>query len=307
MPAVADDENRVGESAKLPNFLLLGAQKAGTTSLYHYLAQHPEVFMCPVKEPHYFSWGDLEIGPNLIRGLDRGLTLADYRKLFTRVRGEKAIGEASTSYLASVRAARRIRELIPEARMIAVLRDPAERAHSNYVFNRRQLLDHAPDLSRALELEDERLAAGLGIAYGYREKGFYHAQLSEFYRLFDRRQMRIFLYQDLVTDPRAMVREIFGFLRVDPGFEPDMRVKYNVSGTPRSRLAAAALRLVQPVRAQLERRLPSRLVSRLGKMVLQRQEPEAGARRALIEAYRDDVLRLQDLIGRELSAWLRQG
>ncbi len=295
----------VGESAKLPNFLILGAQKAGTTSLYHYLAQHPELFMCPVKEPHYFSWGDLKIGPDLSPDLDRGLTLADYRRLFARVRGEKAIGEASTTYLASARAARRIRELIPEARMIAVLRDPAERAHSNYVFNRKQLLDHAGDLCRALELEDERLAAGLGIGYGYREKGFYHAQLSEYYRLFDRRQIRIFLYQDLVTDPRAMLREIFGFLAVDEGFEPDISVKYNVSGAPRSRLVETGLRLLQPVRAHLERRLPARLVSGVGKMVLQRQEQEAGARRALIEAYRDDVLRLQDLIGRELSAWLQ--
>ncbi len=245
----------------LPNFLILGAQQAGTTALYHDLGQHSEIFTSPVKEPHYFSLGDLE-APRRIEAD----TLAAYRKLFAAADREKAVGEASTTYLESARAARRIKELIPEARLIAVLRDPAERAHSHYVENRRRQWDDAPTFSGALELEPERLALGLGSHFQYVGRGFYHAHLTEYHRLFERRQIRVFLYQDFADDPSGVRREICRFLEVDDGFEPDTTVEHDVPGVPRN---------------------------------------SADLRRELIEIYREDVLRLQDLIGRDLSAWLR--
>ncbi len=285
----------------LPNFLILGAQKAGTTSLYQYLGQHPEIFMSPVKEPQFFS---LDGGRLPEHDPRRPLTLSEYHRLFDGVRREQAIGEASTSYLDSRRAARRIQRSIPEARLIAVLRDPAERAHSHYVFNRNRQLDDVPTFSRALELEDERLAAGLGPRYQYRKKGFYHAQLTYYFRLFDRRQVRVFLYEDFRDRPLQMVQTIFRFLGVDDGFEPDMAVKYNVSGLPRNRATAVLLRKLHPLRCYLERRLPPRLVSRLGKGLIRPEEQTPGLRRMLTELYREDILKLQDLIDRDLSAWL---
>src|SRR5262245_28683977 len=109
----------------LPTFLIIGAGRSGTTSLYHYLRQHPEVFMSPVKEPIYFA-----LGPNLVFTgpaadwvLDQAAkTREEYEALFAGVTNEKAIGEASPRYLASPDAAGRIRETIPEARLVAILR-----------------------------------------------------------------------------------------------------------------------------------------------------------------------------------------
>lgn len=287
----------------LPNFLILGAQKAGTTSLYRYLGQHPDVFMSPTKEPQYFSYGDKSIPPHLIRP-HWTLTLPAYRALFEGACRERAIGEASTSYLHTARAARRIAHQLPEARLIAVLRDPAERAHSNFQFNHKRLIEDAPTLAEALERKQRPPAGSPRQIYRYLDIGFYHAHLTEYHNLFDRRQMRVFLYEDFKERPLEMLREILQFLGVDDGFEPDMTVKYNVSGVPRNQAVRAILRGLRPLRIYLERRLPPPLVSRLGKFLIRPQSQEHDTRRKLIEIYRDDILKLQDLIDRDLSAWL---
>lgn len=288
----------------LPNFLIVGAQKAGTTSLYHYLNQHPDVFMSPAKEPHFFSFSGLELPEHMVDP-HWTLTLEAYQHLFDGAGGEKAIGESSTSYLDSELAPRRIQRLLPEVKLIAVLRDPADRAHSHYVFNRKMLLDDAPTFSQALAREPERLAAGLGPRYLYAHRGLYHAQLSAYFRLFDRRQMRVFLFEDFKEHPSAMLREIFRFLGVDDRFEPDMAVKYNVSGMPRNKAVEAVLKRLSPLRHYLERTLPPRFVSRLGKAFIRPEKPAEDLRRDLVATFRDDILKLQDLIDRDLSAWLR--
>ena len=104
----------------LPNFLLIGAPKCGTTSVYHYLRQHPHVFMSPVKEPHFFSWREL---PSQVRERQSTIvkTLEDYRALFDGVSHEAAIGEASTSYYHRTGAAQRIRDLLPDAKLMAMI------------------------------------------------------------------------------------------------------------------------------------------------------------------------------------------
>ena len=286
----------------LPNFLLLGAQKAGTTSLHNYLAQHPEIFMPAVKEPHYFSFGDAggSGGLGVVNAVE---SLSRYEKLFDRVRGEVAIGESSTTYLASARAAERIAERLPGVKLIAILRDPAERAHSHYVFNRKQMREDAPTFAEALSREPDRLEAGLGPRYAYRAKGFYAAQLEEYYRLFDRDQLCIFLYEDFENDPATVLRDIFRFLGVDDGFIPDTRLRYNVSGVPRNAAAAALLRFLAPVRPFLEAWTPASLMSRIGRPLIVPHAEDRSLRQTLVEEYRDDLLRLEVLIGRDLTAW----
>src|SRR5262249_39324802 len=112
----------------LPNFFVIGAPKAGTTSLYEYVAQHPDVYMSPVKEPAYFKPrhppGGEDAEPE-----DR---LAAYVALFDGVAGEHVVGEATPSYLQSASAAARIRDAVPDARLVAVLRNPVDRAYSGY-------------------------------------------------------------------------------------------------------------------------------------------------------------------------------
>ena len=130
----------------MPNFLVIGANKSGTSSLYEYLGQHPEVYMSPVKEPLYFSQsGKPPIGnrPDLVLQRDATRTLDEYLALFAGVTDEKAIGEASTSNLSNPRAPTCIREALPEAKLVAVLRHPAERAFSAYsMYFGLRLRDH---------------------------------------------------------------------------------------------------------------------------------------------------------------------
>ena len=287
-----------------PNFLILGAQKAATTSLHNYLGQHPDVFVSPVKEPHYFALGDMELPPQMPVQRLMG-DMASYEALFDGVQRETAIGEASTTYLDSHRAARRIHERLPDAKLIAVLRDPAERAHSHYVFNRKRLLDEAATLEQGLALEAERLASGMGPRFKYLGKGFYHEQLTWYFGLFNREQIRVFLYEDFTNDPFGMIREVFEFLEVDPDFTPNMNVRYNVSGVPRNKIAETLLRRLGPLRLFLERSLPPQLVSRMGPMFIRSKAQDSELRRKLVDAYADDIRQLQGLIGRDLSGWLR--
>ncbi len=286
----------------LPTFLVLGAQKAGTTSLHNYLAQHPDIFMSSVKEPHYFSLGDAGRPPPS-RGSFVAESLSEYERLFDRVRGEVAVGESSTTYLDSARAAQRIAEQIPDVKLIAILRDPAGRAHSQYVFNRKRMVEDAPTFADALSREPVRRVAGRGARFAYLAKGFYAGQLEEYLRYFDRSQIRVFLYEDFSDEPMALLRDIFRFLGVDDGFVPDMRLRYNVSGVPRNTTAAAFLRLLKPVRPFLEAWTPAALMSRLGRPLIVPQREDLSLRRKLVEEYREDILRLEALIGRDLSAW----
>jgi hypothetical protein len=295
----------------LPNFLIIGAQKAGTTSLYYYLKQHPEVYMSPEKETHFFSYLDEEPvhgGPGrpataIIRDL------AEYRRLFAGVAGERAVGEASPSYLYNERAPQRIGAYLPEAKLVAVLRQPADRAYSNFLHCLRSGREPLADFAAALEAEDRRVEENWGPLWHYRRKGYYHEQLSRYYELFEEDQIRVYLYEDLRERPEAVLADIFHFLEVDDAFVADTSERYNVSGVPRSRAARALvtrLNSVLPaVKPVLQRVLPYRVRQKIKGRVFEKPpgiSPEVRAQ--LTEEYREDVEKLQGLIGRDLSGWL---
>jgi hypothetical protein len=298
----------------LPNFLVIGAAKAGTTSLYHYLGQHPEVFMSPVKEPHFFALGGTGANfrsPGAEAGINRK-SFADpegYEGLFAGARGEKAIGEASTSYLYSPEAPERIKRRVPEARLIAVLRDPAERAYSTFLALRLGGREPLRDFSRALEAEEGRIRDGWEHLWHYKNLGFYHVQLSRYGKALEEGRLRVYLYEDLGADPRGVMRDAYRFLGVDASFEPDTSQRHNMSGVSNNGFLVSLVRKRHPVKTAIKPLVPAtvrrRLVSGLQKRVLSRPPFPPEVRRELVEAYREDVLRLEDLIGRDLSAWLR--
>ncbi len=299
----------------LPNFLVIGAAKAGTTSLYHYLGQHPEVFMSPVKEPHFFALGGTGANfrsPGAEAGINRK-SFADpegYEGLFAGARGEKAIGEASTSYLYSPEAPERIKRRVPEARLIAVLRDPAERAYSTFLALRLGGREPLRDFSRALEAEEGRIRDGWEHLWHYKNLGFYHVQLSRYGKALEEGRLRVYLYEDLGADPRGVMRDAYRFLGVDASFEPDTSRRHNPSGVPKSRLLMSVLKRPNPLRDAIKPLLPKGLRGRVSEGLqthnLTKAPPlEPELRRRLVELYREDVLALQDLIGRDLSAWLR--
>jgi hypothetical protein len=290
----------------MPNFFVIGAQKAGTTSLYYYLDQHPEVYMSPRKEPHFFQGMRSEFrwpGRRLAPVTD----LQDYLALFEGVTNEKAIGEASASYLYSPEAPALIKRSIPDAKIIAVLRNPADRAYSNFLHLVQVGREPAASFAEALQAEDGRMRDKWGPDWYYRQKGFYHDQVNRYFDTFGRDQVRIWLYEDLRDDPSGMMRDVFAFLDVDHTFVPNMSTEHNPSGVPRSQgLYTWARKLTARNPVLVDRFVPARLRGQLKSRILVKPPPfPPEVRRQLTHSYREDVLRLQELIGRDLSPWLK--
>jgi hypothetical protein len=290
----------------LPNFLILGAQKSGTTSLFNYLGQHPEVYTSPVKEPHFLDYGgESETGPS--RSPNPPIkSFGEYEKLFDGVRNEKAVGEATPTYLYLPGSPVLIKRLLPDAKLIAVLRDPTERAYSAYQHAVRNGREPLRSFAAALAEEDRRVLEGWPPRYHYRSRGFYHAQLSRYLDLFDRERVRVYLFEDLRNDPLGMIGDIFDFLGVSADFTPDVSTRYSRTGIPRSRaVGALAKRLRRPTPA-LKRVVPFGARQWIkGRVFVKAPPMDPAVRQELVEAYREDVVALGDLLGRDLSAWLR--
>lgn len=301
--------------ARLPTFLVIGAQRAGTTALYDHLRQHPQIFMSPVKEPHFFALEGWQPPRGAARGARRPVTtLEAYRELFREASDERALGEASTLYLPSPDAAQRIRHHTPDVRLVALLRDPAERAWSAFLHQVRDGREPLEDFAAALAAEPRRVEAGWlqthwGWLWRYRELGYYHRQLAAYLQVFPRAQLRIYLYEDFSASPIRLLSDLFSFLGVDEEFVPDMTVRPNPSGRWRSATAGRILRKGGPVRSVLRRALPRgarwTLRNRAYGRLLEKHPMPPEARADLQAGYRDDIRRLQDLLQRDLSSWLR--
>jgi hypothetical protein len=303
----------------LPNFLIIGAAKSGTTSLYAYLKQHPEVFMCVPKEPTFFG---NEGTTGLFNGPydeDRAYhsrvitNLQDYTALFNNVASEKAIGEASIYSLYLPKAPAQIKKYIPKAIMFAVLRNPAERAYSAYLHTVRQARERH-SFSIALQEEPKRILQNWNPLWHFKAMGFYSEQVKRFYETFDRDQVHIYLYEDFLKKPLLTIKEVFDILSVDTSFNPDTSTRYKTSYVPKS---PAIEKFLYKARGhvQFSRYWPSQWQQRHGRQIsdflerlAQRNRvppppmPE-DVRSALLEDYRDDIFRLEDLLRRDLSHW----
>ena len=297
----------------LPNFLIIGSQKAGTTSVYSYLKQHPEVFVSPIKETNFFVHlaGNPEILPYVPKASLPVQSLEAYHALFREAASATAIGEASHLYLTDPWAADHIRRHLPEARLIAVLRDPVERAFSAYWMRVR---DGRETRSFEQAVEDERQgrfepSLELGGRF-YVGTGFYARHLRPYLRMFDRSRIAIMLFDDLEADATGFMREVFGFLDVDDGFAPETSVRHNASGLPRRGLLQPLLHknvLTRTVRRVLPEALGRRAASaqdawRSRQLSKPAMAPEV--RQGLVAGFRDDILELQEIAGRDLSRWL---
>jgi hypothetical protein len=296
-----------------PSFLLIGAAKAGTSSVFAYLGQHPEVFVSPVKEPNYFALAGQRVayaGPG--DTIVNRASITDghrYRALFRGATGVRARGEASTLYLYAPGAAAAIRREVPDARIIAILRDPVERAYSSFLHMRRDGRETVESFEEALELEESRIGQHWEHLWHYTGLGHYHAQLQRYFALFPREQIGVWLYDDLEADPGRVLREVFTFLGVDPTFEPDMSVRHKVAGTPRSKTLHAILTQPNPAKSIAKRLLPAGVRSRVYGVMMQRNVQEhrelmrAETRQRLQALFRADVEQLEGLLERDLSAW----
>jgi hypothetical protein len=278
-----------------PTFLIIGAAKSGTTSLHWMLAQHPDVFMSPIKETNYFAYDESRADQKRFRVRSREA----YLDLFCQGAGHPARGEASPAYMENPKAAERIHSELPDARLIAILRDPVERAYSLYRMNLR-LKKRPFDAKLAFAADAGWLQPGGGAA----RSGRYAERLRPFLDRFPRDRIKLLLFEDLKNDPHRLLDDVFGFLGLETARIPWPGTRHNYGGRPRSPLLERAIRATRI--GPLLRRRPrlQGIVRRLRNASLAdppRLPREVRAR--LIDAYRDDVLELEKLLGRDLSAW----
>ncbi len=297
-------------SGLLPNFLILGAQKAGTTALFYALSKHPEVFASKLKEPSFFT-DPVEAladaagpGDEVTRMMD---SRAEYEGLFAEAGDAVARGEASTSYLYDSGAPERIKALVPEAKLIAVLRNPVDRAYSNFLYLIREGREPLHDFRAALAEEGKRRAAGWSTTWRYLDKGLYAAQIECYLAQFGPDQLRCYLYEDYDEDPESTMRDVYGFLGIDDGFSQDLSARLNVSGLPKSERLQALSRRSQRLKWALDPLIPDRLRRSLLKAQnsnLSRPPIAPELRAELIESCRDDIERVGELTSLDVSRWL---
>ncbi len=293
----------------LPNFLIIGAAKAGTTSLHSYLKEHPQIYMSPEKEPRYFAPELYTIYNNGVRqgGRRKTLSFAEYCQLFQAASNEIAIGEASTEYLYIPQALERIKKCIPNVKLIAILRNPIERAFSAFCY---QLRDGYETLTfeQALQAEDKRIQDGFRPGWHYKQVGFYYAQVKRYLENFQPEQIKIYLHEELEDNSIAVAQDVYKFLGVNDTFTPDL-TKRNVSGIPKSRLLQDMFTKDNPLKSAIKPFLPIQLRKSIYRGV---RKHNLGAkpvlpskiRQELIELYREDIEQLQTLIQKDLSPWL---
>ena len=221
---MTDQSKRAGESrdaggapsACLPDFLIVGAAKSGTTSLYHYLSQHKDVFLSPVrKEGRFYSGvGDGSVYWPAFYHFDTAPTLDDYRPLFADHAGEKRTGDVSPDYLAySHRAAPTVKTVSgPATKIIAILRHPVKRAFSHYLQNVRRDAEFF-SFEKTLEIEAERKAAGWGFQWLYTDTGRYAGKLKPYLDTFD--QVLVLTQDELAADAAGVMTRLFEFLDID--------------------------------------------------------------------------------------------
>jgi Sulfotransferase domain len=283
---------------RLPNFVIVGAMKSGTTSLAQYIGAHPDGFVVPKKELYFFERSDL-----WEQGADW------YRSQFAAAGDERAVGEASPSYMYYERAIERMAGLLPEARLIAMLRDPVERAYSHYLHWRFDKVLEQRSFGQAVREELEagpttlaRHRGSTDVDFSYVGRGVYLPQLENICEHFPRESLMVVLLEDLERAPVETFAQVCRFLGIDAAVVPE-----NV-GT-----VANAHHVFRPVwlwrlslRYDLWRFVPKRyrmpLLHRMGQE--RTPEPiEPAAREQLTEYYGEHNAALAQWLGRDLSAW----
>jgi hypothetical protein len=315
----------------LPNFFIAGAPKAGTDLLYYQLDQHPEIYMSPLKEPCFFS-AEVRLenyhpslrrqaekaAANLRQYLDAGAphkrfggivsNMRDYQTLFTSVKGERAIGEGSVCYLWSQTAAAAIADVLPRARIILVLMDPAERAFHQYL---KSLSDgsvgHSFRRHLDLALKDVNgKHSQMRPLHPFLAFGQYAEQVQRYLKHFPTDQLALSLYDDTQANYRRWFADLLSFLGVDNSFAPP---EVHVPSKPHLQRFPG---ISHALRLRTITRLAGAVLPGQVKAALRRRPQESNDlprllpedRAMLVAYYREDVSRLQDLIRRDLSAWL---
>jgi hypothetical protein len=293
----------VVESLALPDFIVIGAQKAGTSSMYNVLSTHPDVHMSSQKEIHYF---DAE------GRFRRGLSF--YSSHFEHAPPGKVLGEATPRYLFCEKTPGRIAAVLPEVKLIASLRNPADRAFSAWQM---QVVKGS---------ETRPFASAVREEPNYIEFGRYHRQLSRYLELFPKEQLLVLLFEDLKEEPDGFYSRLFEFIGVDEKRVDPARFREipNVGGTPKWSALTSAVNATYRTRNAVRntvlkglvnnywvdrygRTLRNKIASWNRKAALQRPKLDAETASYIVESLSDDIDKLANLLGRDLSHWKAVG
>lgn len=294
-----------------PNLFIIGAPRSGTTSLYNYLTQHPDIFMSKYKEPHYFATDIKAVNPWSEKMQDTDV----YLKLFNGADEKKRIGTASVLYMISKTAAKRIRKFAPDSKIIAMLRSPVEVMYSLYY----QLYfggdEPIGDFERALEAQEFRKKHGAPKSdfvikefYFYKDIVKYADQLQRYYDQFPRSQIKVILFDDFKRDTAKVYREILEFLEVDPNFvpkfeiananvqltNPSARKKMTALAKQVSRLGIFPFLILRPLYFAFQRLITRKVV---------RPRIDTGLEKRLKSEQKQSVQKLERMLGKDLSDW----
>lgn len=299
----------------LPDFLIAGVPKAGTTALYAALTQHPQLFLPAVKEPKFF----LSDGPPPTGGgpgdaqtyQEHVWRRADYEALFAAAPAGAMRGEATPFYLHDLAAHERIHRLIPDAKIILMLRDPVDRAHSNWTHLWTAGLEPEADFLAACRLEPERKAAGWAQFWHYVDLGRYGSQVRHLYQFFPREQVLLMRYLELKETPAAALDRVCRFLGVRTGVVDHIPAE-NVTRTVENTRFNAGLRYLLRTGGRFGQHfpVPVRKVFRGPLLTLlqrghgRRAPLKPEHRAALMPAFADDIALLQEITGLPYDDWL---
>ena len=300
----------------MPDFLVIGAPKAGTTALHVALSDHPGLYMSAIKEPKFF----LTDGPPPAKGgpgdaltyREHVWRRADYEALFDAAPPGTLKGESTPLYLYDRAALQRIRAQIPDARLVVIVRDPVERAHSNWTHLWSAGLEPVGDFVRACDQEQRRIAAGWSSFWHYTGLGRYGEQLEYVFSLFPREQVRVLRYRRLVDDPAGTLDQICAFLGVQPGLLTEIP-RQNVTSHPEPTLSHRAVSLAQRAGSAVGSWVPGLTAATLTgplERYLQRHSRERqplswDQRQELIPRFEADIELLETVLGESFRDWVQ--
>ena len=292
----------------LPNFVIAGATRSGTTSLYYYLKQHPEISFPDLKEPRYFSSVNLklpQIGPG-DETVDEKLILSfkDYCDLYKNIENKK-VGDASSEYLYhhEVSAIDMLNKLgdIP---ILIILRKPIERAfsaYSNLVRDGRETLS----FEDAINKENHRKYENWDMMWAYIEVSMYYEQVKAYKNLFT--NVKVLIFEEFVENPKKKLKDIFIFLKIDENFIPKTNTIYSHSGAPSNKfigwLTSRQNKLIYPFRKFLLQNIKRKYLEKISKVIFKKSETTIKVNSDITKKIEQDILMLEHLLNKNLDCW----
>ena len=284
------------------DFFIVGAPKSGTTSLYHYLNQHQDICMSLIKEPNYFSSEELN---------DQGLyykakvisKLESYHKIFIQEKDHQLLGEASVSYLFYQNVPLKIYKYNPTAKIIILLRNPIERAHSHYLMDYR--LGHTK-ISLDAILNDSSVKDHALLYQQYIELGFYYNQVKRYVDVFGHDNVCVMLYDQLKENNEELTNNIIRFLNVDLNHGINFKTPYNRSKSSTNKIIQNLYSLTF-IRKSVSFLFPNSIISYINKIFFNNKENSLSTRLEdkLYNLYSEDILLLEKMLKIDLSSWKR--